>query len=67
MKTIPPISTDPLTYRRLLNVLKHLPENDLDTHVSILDGEDEVFQAYLVRAAEDDVLDKNHLVIKTII
>jgi len=66
MKTIPPISTDPLTYRRLLNVLKSLPEKDLDTHVSILQSDDEVFQAHLSRAAEDDVLDKDHLVIQVI-
>ncbi len=66
MKTIPPISPDPLTYRRLLNVLKALPENDLDTHVSVLDADEEVHQAYLVRAAEDDVLDQNHLVIKVV-
>lgn len=58
-----------LTYRKLLEQLKNLDDNQLDSTVTVLDEfEDEFFGATRSEVTQEvDVLDENHffLVIKT--
>ena len=56
---------NPCTYRQLLVKLARLSDDQLEDLI-VVDINDEIYQAYLTIADDDDVLHKNHVVIKTI-